>query len=219
MRRRSRRAPGLRGVMVESSCGPPADVGLGDGVEAPLVERVAASDAPYREPPAPARAEAPDRVVSVVRARGLVPAAAHHPEERTDGHLVDPDDHQADALHALARAWTDRPAAPRADARAARSSGKGISVALPGRLTTRSSLGYCSRSGAIAARSRRRARFRRTAPPAPGIENATLDTSSPPPAARTRSTPERASLPVSRTAAIRRRPERRCRRFIASGPA
>jgi hypothetical protein len=37
--------------------------------------------------------------------------------------------------------------------------------------------------------------------------------------ARRRITPERASRPASRTIAIRRRPERRCRRFIASEPA
>src|ERR1700682_1203514 len=110
MRRRSRRSPGLGGVMVESPRGPPADICFRDRVEAALVEWVAARDTPYRQPPAPTRAEALDRLVSVMRARGLVTAVAHHSEERTDGHLVNPDDHQADALHALARAWTDRPA-------------------------------------------------------------------------------------------------------------
>jgi hypothetical protein len=94
----------------------------------------------------------------------------------------------------------------------------GVSVARPGRLTTRSRPGCSTRIGAIAARSRRRARFRLTAPVAPGTAKATRETADSPGRARTRTGPERASLPDSRTAAIRRRPGRRCRGFIASEP-
>ena len=92
-------------------------------------------------------------------------------------------------------------------------------MARPGRLTTTSSPGCSIRTGAIAARSRRRARFRLTAPVAPGTAKATRDAADSPGSARTRTAPERASLPVSRTDAIRRRPGRRCRRFIASEPS
>src|ERR1019366_3620632 len=105
-----------------------------------------------------------------------------------------------------------------ADDRAARRLTKGISVARPGRLTTMSSPGWSTRTGAIAARSRRRARFRLTEPVAPGTANATPATADSPGRARMRTAPERASLPDSRTAAIRRRPGRRCRGFISWEP-
>ena len=59
-----------------------------------------------------------------------------------------------------------------AAARAPRRLANGISVARPGRLTTMSSPGCSTRIGAIAARSRRRARFRLTAPVAPGTAKA-----------------------------------------------
>jgi hypothetical protein len=70
----------------------------------------------------------------------------------------------------------------------------------------------------MAARSRRRARFRLTEPVAPGTANATLETANSLGMTRIRMAPERASLPDSRTAAIRRRPGRRCRGFIAGRP-
>jgi hypothetical protein len=196
----------------------PADVRLRHRVDAALVERMASGDAPHRQPPATASPEPPDRLSAVVRAGGLVPAARHHAEERPDGHLVDPDERQAEVLHAWARAATEREADVIAEVRAARRPVKGISEALPGRLTTMSRPGCAARTGAMAARSRRRARFRLTAPRAPGIANAARDMADSPETARSRSTPERASVPCSRTAAIRRRPERRCRRFIAERP-
>jgi hypothetical protein len=112
----------------------------------------------------------------------------------------------------------DRDATPSAVSSADRRFRNGISVARPGRLTTMSSPGCATRTGAMAARRRRLARFRLTAPVAPGTAKATRETADSPGSARTRTAPERASLPVARTAAIRRRPGRRCRWFIASEP-
>src|SRR5580700_3020436 len=180
----------------------PGDIRLRHRIETTFVERVAACDPAHREPPAAARAEALDRLIAVVGARGLVAAGAHHSEQRANRDLVDPNEHQADAFHARTLACEDREALASA-------------VARPGRLTTMSSPGCSRRTGAMAARNRRRARLRLTAPVAPGTAKATREKAVAPSSARTRMTPERASLPVSRTAAIRRRPGRRCRAFIA----
>src|SRR5580700_3581242 len=193
----------------------PGDIRLRHRIETTFVERVAACDPAHREPPAAARAEALDRLIAVVGARGLVAAGAHHSEQRANRDLVDPNEHQADAFHARTLACEDREALASAVARPARRLRKGISVARPGRLTTMSSPGCSRRTGAMAARNRRRARLRLTAPVAPGTAKATREKAVAPSSARTRMTPERASLPVSRTAAIRRRPGRRCRAFIA----
>src|SRR5580658_6092086 len=179
---------------------------------------MAARDPAYGQPPPATRAEALDRLIAVMRAGGLVAAGAHHSEQRADRDLVDPDEHQADAFHRPVLTCEDREAAASAAARPARRFRNGISAARPGRLTTMSSPGCSRRTGAIAARNRRRARLRLTAPGAPGTAKATRDTAVAPASVRTRMTPERASLPVSRTAAIRRRPGRRCRWFIASEP-
>ena len=204
---------------VHSPCRAPADVGLRHRVDATLMERVTAGDATDRKPPATPRTETLNRLVAVVRAGGLVTAGAHHPEERPDGHLVHPDEYQAGASHVRVPWRPDRAAADVSAAdRALRRLVNGISVARPGRLTTMSSPGCSTRIGAIAARSRLRARFRLTASLAPGTAKATRETGDSPGRARIRTAPERASLPDSRTAAIRRRPGRRCRGFIAWEP-
>src|SRR5579862_9801673 len=94
-RRRSRGGPMLARVAMHAARGTPAHVGLRDRVEAAFVKRMTPRDTPDRQPPAPARAETLDGLIAVVRAGGLVAARAHHSEERSDGHLVDPDEHQA----------------------------------------------------------------------------------------------------------------------------
>ena len=68
------------------------------------------ADPAQRQPPAAPRAEARDGLVAVLRAGRLVPAAAHQPEERADGHPVHPDQQEAEAGHR--RAWAGRVIAP-----------------------------------------------------------------------------------------------------------
>src|SRR5665213_2041436 len=63
------------------------------------MEGVASADPSQGQPPTPPCTEAFDRRVAVLRAGWLVPAAAHHPEQRTDGHAVDPDQQEAEAGH------------------------------------------------------------------------------------------------------------------------
>jgi len=208
----------MRRLVVNAPRRSPADVRLRHRVDAAFMERMAASDPAHRKPPAAAGAKALNRLIAVARARWLIAAGAHHSEERADRDLVDPDEHQACASHVPARCWAVRDAEVSAAASDARRPANGISVARPGRLTTMSSPGCSTKTGAMAARSRRRARLRLTAPVAPGTAKATLETADSPGMTRTRTAPERALLPDSRTAAIRRRPGRRCRGFIAWRP-
>ena len=118
--------------------------------------------------------------------------SCHHSEERPDGHLVDPDEHQAGASHVRAP-WcraADVSAVDRAERRVRTASRwrdpAGSRPCQPRML---------QRIGAIAARSRRRARLRLTAPLAPGTAKATRETAASPGIARIRTAPDRDSLP------------------------
>ena len=190
----------------------PGHVLLRHGVGPSRIARVTARDAPDAQPPAAPGAEPAYGLGCVPRAGGRVPAAAHEPKDGPQGDLVDAEEPEAEARHGLPgggpgasgpEATLARATAPRAAASTwSRSRLKGTLRAEASALTIRS-YPWWSCNPRAASRSRRRTRFRSTAPAMPGTESPRRASSRPLGAAWTRTVPARPTHRHVRTEAKR----------------